>query len=964
MLQVTVPIAGPCHMTTERWRHVKRLFHEALTYAPEARDAFLAQACSGDSTLRASVVQLLESHEAAAAFMEASPVAGMASALGHGSLTGSALGPYRIGNLLGAGGMGEVYEGADARSGAFVAIKVVPGADPEAQASLRREARHAAALSHPHICKTYEVGESEAGAYVAMELIEGEPLGACIPPDGWDPGTVLGLALQIAEAVAHAHGRGIKHGDLKSANVMLTKDQQIKVLDFGLARRLPGSVEHAVSAPSFTDAGAIAGTLTYLAPEVLRGVRGDARTDVWAFGILLHEMLTGHQPFDGRTPFELTSAILNEPPTNLPSNVPAGLRIVRDNCLAKNPAQRYDDARELVTALEAVRAGGRIARHARSRTRNVVLPRAALTAAAISVALLLAGFALDRWARPRTPVPAPWVQLTHFPDSATSPALSADGRLVVFIRGQNTFVGRGQVYVKRLPDGDPVPLTGDSEEKMSPVFSPDGSRAAYTVVRQSGGWETWVVPVSGGQPQRLLPNASGLTWTGTARVMFSELVGGEHMALMAANEGQGDARQVYVPPSDLGMAHRSYLSPDGKWVLLSEMTQFGWLPCRLVPFDGGSRGRAVGPGAPCTSAAWSPDGKWMYFAADAGTGFHIWRQRFPEGHSEQLTFGPTEQEGVAVAPDGRSYVTSVGGKESAVWIHDARGQRQISSEGYADLPGLGIGAASSVFSADGRRVFYLVRRGPMTTFAAGDLWVAALDSGRNEHLMPGVLMTAFDLSADGEKVVYCATDAQGKSHVWIASLQTPSSARRLSPTELDRVFLRPDGAIVFQRSEAGHQYIFQIKEDGTQLEKLLPFPDMLLKAVSPDRQWLIVEAPTPGDDRPTGVLAYPLHGGTPVRICGFCDAGWSHDERFFFARIRAEGAGEGGKVFVIALARGQVLPRFPPGGINRDGDFSGVAVVQELDTEGIQHISFGLDPSVYAFSRVNAHRDLYRIPVP
>jgi serine/threonine protein kinase/Tol biopolymer transport system component len=951
-------------MTTDRWRHVKRLFHEALTHAPEARDAFLTRACSGDSALRASVAQLLESHEAAAAFMEGSPVAGVASALAErGRLTGTALGPYRVGKLLGAGGMGEVYEGADARIGACVAIKVVPGADPEAQASLRREARHAAALSHPHICKTFEVGESEAGAYVAMELVDGERLGDCIPPDGWDAGTVIELALQIAQAAAHAHGRGIKHGDLKSANVMLTKDQQIKVLDFGLARRLPGSVEHAVSAPSFTDAGAIAGTLTYLAPEVLRGVRGDARTDVWAFGILLHEMLTGHQPFAGRTPFELTSAILNDQPPDLPATIPTGLRIVRDNCLAKNPAQRYDDARDLVTALEAVRAGGRIARHTRSRTRRAVLSGAALTAA-ISVVLLLAGFALERWTHPRAPSPSPWIQLTHFPDSATSPMLSADGRLVVFIRGQSTFVGRGQVYVKRLPEGDPVPLTSDSEEKMSPVFSPEGSRAAYTVVRQSGGWETWVVPVSGGQPQRLLPNASGLTWTDHARVMFSELVGGEHMALIAANERREDARQVYVPPSDVGMAHRSYLSPDRKWVLLSEMTRFGWLPCRLVPFDGRSRGRPVGPGAACTSAAWSPDSKWMYFAADAGTGFHIWRQPFPEGKPEQLTSGPTEQEGVALAPDGRSFVTSVGGKESAVWIHDARGQRQISSEGYADLPGLGSGAASSVFSADGRRVFYLVRRGPMSTFGAGDLWVADLDSGRNERLMPGVLMTAFDISADGDKVVYCSTDAQGKSHVWIASFQRPSSARRLSPTELDRVSLGPDGSIIFQRSEAGHQYIFHIKEDGTQQERLLPFPDLLLKAVSPDRQWMIVEAPAPGEDRPSGVFAYPIHGGTPVRICGFCDAGWSQDERFFFVRIRAEGAGEGGKVFGIALARGRILPPFPPGGINRGDDLSGMAVAQELDTEGIPHISFGRDPSVYAFSRVNAHRDLYRIPVP
>jgi hypothetical protein len=198
--------------------------------------------------------------------------------------------------------------------------------------------------------------------------------------------------------------------------------------------------------------------------------------------------------------------------------------------------------------------------------------------------------------RPHTPlVPATdWLQPTNFPDSVTQPALSPDGRMLTFVRGLSTFAAPGEIYIKMLPSGQPVQLTHDNLPKMSPMFSPDGSRIAYTVL-SGWSWDTWVVPVLGGQPERWLPNASGLVWVDPDHIMFSETKLGEHMAIVTSAESRGDARDIYVPPTPRGMAHRSYLSPDGQWVLLAEMDNGEWLPCRVIP----SRRK---PRTPCRTA--------------------------------------------------------------------------------------------------------------------------------------------------------------------------------------------------------------------------------------------------------------------------------------------------------------------------------------------------------------------------
>lgn len=269
-----------------------------------------------------------------------------------------ALGHYRVLSALGAGGMGVVYRARDTRLERDVALKVLPDAlmsSSTARARLVREAKTASALNHPNICHIYEVGEADGHSYIAMEHVGGRPLSQSIPADGLPSETVLRYAAQLSDALAHAHERNVLHRDMKSANVMVTPEGHVKVLDFGLAKRaVAESDEGAMTVDSVTQAGAVAGTLHYLAPELLRGQPADARSDIWALGVVLFEMATGKFPFSGKTGFEVSAVILREPPQQLPAQVPAGLRSIIGRCLAKEPAQRYQRASELRTAVEAI----------------------------------------------------------------------------------------------------------------------------------------------------------------------------------------------------------------------------------------------------------------------------------------------------------------------------------------------------------------------------------------------------------------------------------------------------------------------------------------------------------------------------------------------------------------------------------------------------------------------------------
>lgn len=282
-------------------------------------------------------------------------------------MVGQTVSQYRITEKLGEGGMGVVYRAEDTRLKRKVALKVIGEGmltDPTARARLLREAQMASALNHPNVCTVYEAGESEGQAYISMELVEGRPLRSLIPAGGLPRDQVLSYGLQIAEALAHSHDRGIVHRDLKSANVMITPEGRVKVLDFGLAKRpvdAPAGEEAAQTATeSLTRAGAIVGTLSYISPEVLRGEPAAAPSDIWSFGVLLYEMATGGLPFQGESLFDLTAAVLREPVPELPEGIGAGLTSVINRCLAKHTGQRYQRGGEVRAAIEMIEAPARV----------------------------------------------------------------------------------------------------------------------------------------------------------------------------------------------------------------------------------------------------------------------------------------------------------------------------------------------------------------------------------------------------------------------------------------------------------------------------------------------------------------------------------------------------------------------------------------------------------------------------
>ena len=270
------------------------------------------------------------------------------------------LGRYRITGKLGEGGMGVVFRARDDQLQRDLAIKLVSAKrldDSSARARLIREARAAAALNHPNICTIYEVGESSGQVYIAMELVDGPPLSRQLESGPLPYEQALRFGHQLADALGHAHERGIVHRDLKSLNVMVTSDGRCKVMDFGLATRLGVELTEATAQTLLTETGNLAGTPAYMAPEQFQGQTADARSDVWALGVVLHEMITGAHPFAGKTAFEVTSAILSKPPAPLPAKVPIALRAVVERCLEKNPENRYSQAGEVRSELDAILQG-------------------------------------------------------------------------------------------------------------------------------------------------------------------------------------------------------------------------------------------------------------------------------------------------------------------------------------------------------------------------------------------------------------------------------------------------------------------------------------------------------------------------------------------------------------------------------------------------------------------------------
>ena len=319
------------------------MFHDALDTPPERRAAFVAAACGADAWLRDEVDSLLVSDTEAGDFIEQPAAALLAQGAGASDARllnpGERLGRYEIVAFLGAGAVSEVYRARDTRLGRAVALKLLTDTSaPDAGTWLLREAQHASILNHPHICTVHEVEDVDGRPFIVLEHIEGTTLHAAIRVGTPPAASIVRWGGQIADALDHAHRRGIVHRDLKASNVVITTGGDIKVLDFGLARRISTHEAGAPPAVSVLTDASVAGTLTHIAPEVFEGGPVDARVDIWALGVMLYEMTSGQLPFTGATPFSTATAILEDDPAPLPATAPLPLQRVILRCLSKDPA--------------------------------------------------------------------------------------------------------------------------------------------------------------------------------------------------------------------------------------------------------------------------------------------------------------------------------------------------------------------------------------------------------------------------------------------------------------------------------------------------------------------------------------------------------------------------------------------------------------------------------------------------
>jgi len=577
-----------------------------------------------------------------------------------------------------------------------------------------------------------------------------------------------------------------------------------------------------------------------------------------------------------------------------------------------------------------------------------------LAAAGLAICAAI-GIAVHFSFRPH-PAVVKYTQLTDFTDSATTPALSPDGHFLAFIRGGNSFMSVGEIYVKMLPDGEARRLTNDARLKYDLAFSPDGSQIAYTVL-ENAAFATYSISVLGGDSHLLLNNAAGLTWLDPNHYLFSKFRSGLHLGIVTESITGDNFRELYFPPHERAMAHYSFASPDHQSALVVEMNGQGdWTLCKLISLDGTFPPRPVGPNGACTAAAWSPDGTWMYFIATVEGQSHLWRQRSPAGRPEQLTVGPSEEEGLAVEPDGRSVITSIGAQESSIWMHDAAGERSLSSEGeiVAD-------ASPPSFGADDKTLYYLLRH--QKADADAELWRFTLDTGKSEAVFPGTSMIDYDVSPDGKQIVYTRAGSDGRSQLWLAPIDRSSPARQIGHSGETTPHFGSHGQILFRLSEGNANYLEQMNQDGSGRSNVLPYPIIEVQGISPGRKWLMAIAPYPDGNRiiPRNV-AIPLDGGAPLRICvSYCLPVWSSSGRFLFVPVEESSQTTPGRSLAIPVGPGETLPKFPPEGIASRAEPSVVPGAQSISRAALVP---GKDLSHYAYVNTTAHRNLYRISLP
>jgi len=695
--------------------------------------------------------------------------------------------------------MGTVYRALDTRLGRPVAIKVLPREamiDLERKKRFTQEARAASALNHPNIITIYDISAADGIDFIAMEWVDGKTLHQLIKRKGLPLGEALGYAAQITDALATAHAAGIVHRDLKPSNIMVTGKGVLKVLDFGLAKLIKAGVSDELATTQtlethetpLTQEGAIVGTVAYMSPEQAEGKTVDARSDIFSFGSVFYEMLTGQRAFQRETRISTLSAILRDEPKPLRETVrhaPRDVERILSLCLRKDPRRRFQHMEDLKIALDALREesdSGRFAPGAPASGKEVRRRRYGFTIAACLVLLLAAGILTWLRIQPRSSGrPAALTRLTFDSGLTVDPALSRDGRLLAYASDRAS-KGDLDIWVQQLAGGEPLRLTRDPADDDHPSFSPDGGKVVFHTDRAGGG--VYVVSALGGEERmiarygrdpRYSPDGSQIAyWVGDpAKADLS----GNKVFVVPSNGGTSRAL-----PAGLAEARYPIWTPDGKHLLVegirdpsaSSAQASDWW---VVPLDGGAAAktgafdafRSQGLSAYMAPGDWA--GEDLMFSASLGDSMGLWKIRISSktwraaSESQRLTFGSgvDAEPSRAVEPGGLGTLLAFSSLSSHnnVWrlpIHP-REAAELQRPGAGELQQLTRSAAFDTnpsASADGRKIVFLSGRS-----GNKDIWMKDLDSGQETALTASAVEKSPPIiTSDGTKVAYSVMEKQ------------------------------------------------------------------------------------------------------------------------------------------------------------------------------------------------------------
>jgi Tol biopolymer transport system component len=821
-------------MKPERWQQIRDLLEKALELAPEQRPAFLDRACSSDQSLRREVETLIaSSDDIRSSFLQSMPVPVTLA-------PGTRLGEYEIVVLVGSGGMGEVYRARDARLGRDVAIKVLPtyfAADSQRLRRFEQEARAAAALNHPNILAVHQMGTHQGAPYLVSELLEGETLRGLLKRGRLAVRKAIDYGVQIARGLAAAHEKGIVHRDLKPENLFVTKDGRVKILDFGLAKLTQRQASSDPGAPTVglgTEAGVVMGTVGYMAPEQVRGETADHRTDIFSFGAILYEMLTGTRAFQRPTSAETMTAILNEDPPSISqvtTNIPPALQRVVHRCLEKSPEQRFQNASDLAFALDALSEGSAPSLSAAPARPAIKRTRRLAVAGGIALLLLAAALAVYRYSF-RRPQPFRQIEITQLTTNGKvkTAAISPDGKYVAYAVneiGVTPYFGgktKQSLWVRQVAGGDVQVAPPAEVGYLGLTFSPDG-QSLYAVRSEKGSSENSVykMPVLGGAAKRLYDRL-GLIGPVTLSPDGEQMAWGDESgeksesSLVVADEA-GRWKTTLATKTFPNGYYQVAWSPDGRAIGAvvghSESGSIEWDPVVFDLQDKSERALTHKKWSDVQQLAWMPDGHGMIVAASER--MRGLRQleyvSYPNGEIRRITNDLNDYLGVSSAVNSQILATVQEKFFLDTWagsMADPDGVKPITSGGRS---------MRASWSPDGKIVYdQLGGRGER------DIWIMDADGGNATQLTTnlGLVNRAPRVTPNGRYVVFVYDDVS--PHLW------------------------------------------RIDRDGNNPKQLSNSPSDLLQVgfpdFTPDGKWVVYGKWGPE----WGIWKFPLEGGDPVQL--------------------------------------------------------------------------------------------------